>query len=83
MTVRPHDIGTYLVTSETRDDIEHLVDLSTMECSCEAALDFALRSPSDPCKHILAVIATQAKKTPARPRQGSPFALLNCKRQEL
>lgn len=83
MTVTAYNPGQFLVTSETRDEIEHLVDMSDLTCSCEAALDFATRTPSDPCKHILAVIATKAKKTPARRRQGSPFALLNCKRTEL
>lgn len=79
MTVTPRDIGTYLVTSRTRAEIEHLVDLSDMTCSCEAALDFETTSPVAPCAHVEAAIAFRAAAKPARRRPAPAFALLRLK----
>lgn len=81
MTVTPYDIGTYLVTSRTREDVEHLVDLSDLTCSCEAALDFANTTPENPCAHVEAALAFRAGAKRHRPRQSSPFALFHCQQQ--
>lgn len=72
MTVTPHDRDTFLVTSRTEPEVEWLVDLSTMECSCPGAMEFAATSPQHPCAHIEAAMAF-AHKPPPRKRQPFTF----------
>lgn len=78
MTVTPYNLNQYLVSSQTREEVEHIADVETMECSCEAALDYKTRSASDPCPHLEAALAfhSRANKTPARPLCGSLITLL-------
>lgn len=38
--VAPYDAETYLVESQTREDVRHIVDPVEGKCSCEWALDF-------------------------------------------
>lgn len=78
MSVTPYDRNTFLVTSRTRPEIEHLVDLSDKTCSCEGALDFGTTNPSEPCWHIEQAIQFRAKATKPKRRSYSPFALLLC-----
>jgi len=56
MTVHPHDIGTFMVSSESRPDMCHLVDLHYQEekrskpvmiCGCEESF-----IKGHTCKHI-------------------------------
>ena len=65
MTIKPHDIGTFLVSSQSRD-IEHLVDLQYIEeghskprCAwgCESNLIYGRV-----CPHILAVVAMELER---------------------
>lgn len=70
MTVVAHDIGTYLVSSRTEPEVEWLVDLSTLECSCPGALEFGATSPDHPCVHIEAAMAFAHQ---AKPRKREPF----------
>ncbi len=76
MTVTPHDIDTYRVSSRTREDIEHIVDLSNPkkpQCSCEAVMDFKTQTF---CAHIEKALHFQ-NGNPIQPAaQGSIFALL-------
>lgn len=70
MTITPHDIGTFLVSSETRDG-HHIVDMNERTCSCEA-FNFG----QNPCKHLDAVRAA------LNPKINTPFniaALLSFK----
>lgn len=77
MTVTPYNPGQYLVTSRTKDEVEYLVDLNTMECACPGALDFATTSPEHPCAHIEAAIHFRAGAKPHIPRPGSPLAIFS------
>ncbi len=65
MTIKPHDIGTFLVSSQSRD-IEHLVDLQYIEeghskprcaCGCEE-----YQCKGHICAHILAVVAMELER---------------------
>lgn len=81
MTITPYNPGQYLVSSATRAEVEHLVDVVEMACSCEAALDFGTRGPNDPCSHLQAVLAMGSRK-PAKRRTASVLALFKCKRTQ-
>lgn len=66
MTVEPaQDRNTYRVTSRTRRGMKHTVDLESMECSCEGALDFSITTPREPCAHIEAAIYYAANQEKA------------------
>lgn len=82
LRVQKHDIGTYLVSSRTRDEIEHLVDLSDNTCSCEAALDFKTTTPEHPCAHVEAALAFDSGQKLTRRNGGSPTASLGCKTED-
>lgn len=73
MTVTPHDTNTYLVTSRTRPDVSHLVDLSThpAKCGCEHVLDFN----GTHCAHIEAAIMHKAGVKPFISHTGSILCL--------
>jgi hypothetical protein len=76
MTVTPHDIGTYRVSSRTRAEIEHIVDLSNPknpQCSCEAVMDFKTQIF---CAHIERALFHQSGKPTKRENHGSILALL-------
>jgi len=79
MTVTPHDIGTFLVSSRTREDIEHLVDLTNAaepQCSCESFMDFKTSGSKTPCAHIEKALHFQSGNKPNTATRGSIFALL-------
>lgn len=79
MNVSPYNLTSYLVESESREEMEHIVDVETLECSCEAALDFKTRDERNPCKHLTAALAHHAGKANHKPTGGSPLLLLQCK----
>lgn len=82
MTVTPYNPGQYLVTSRTRAEVEHLVDITTGECSCEAALDFKTTTPDHPCAHVEAVYAFIGGAKPHRPRPSSPLAIFSARHDD-
>lgn len=56
--IRPHDIGTWLCSSETEKEADYIIDVIELTCSCP---DF--KEPLG-CKHLDAVLAfvTQAEQ---------------------
>jgi hypothetical protein len=59
LTIRPHDPGTYFVTSESEpeSEIEYLVDWTERTCTCPVYMDFTKEPHTNGtwCKHLSAV----------------------------
>lgn len=52
MIITPRDIGTYLVKSRTDSEVEHIVDINELTCSCPAFMEFKTASAENPCAHL-------------------------------
>lgn len=53
LDVEPYDTGTFLVSSQTRRDVRHIVDLEANRCSCEWSLQFGQDTATkQPCAHL-------------------------------
>lgn len=70
MRVTAHDKDTFLVESRTESEVEYLVDLSSMECSCPGAFEFGTSSPECPCAHVEAAMRFAHA---SKPRARLPF----------
>lgn len=76
MTILAHDLGTYLVESDSRPGEHHIVDDTELTCSCEA---FANRERLGIllCKHLTAVVAQRRTLTVDLLDDASPLLLAN------
>lgn len=74
MNVVKYNSDSFLVSSRTEDEVEYLVDLSTLECSCPGALEFKATDPGHPCAHVEAAMNFVHKPAP-RKREAFTFFL--------
>ncbi len=56
MEITEHDIGTYLVQSESDEETSYIVDLEGPTCTCPRFMDYGQATSREPCKHIEAVL---------------------------
>lgn len=75
--VTPHDQGTYLVDSGSRDEEAHIVDVVEMTCSCEA---FTLGIyKGQPCLHLEEACLQHYDPPQRLLIDSSPLLLLRCR----